>query len=109
MTTARHRARSPRAGAGEWVLLTYRLPREPSTLRSAVWRKLRKLGVAQIGDGLVGLPTGPRSREQLEWVAEEVTDAGGAAGMWLAPRRPAPTKTSWSRRWPPPAAPSTRH
>jgi hypothetical protein len=72
---------------GEWVLLTYRMPREPSTPRSAVWRKLRKLGVAQIGDGLVALPAGPRSREQLEWVAEEVTDAGGVAGMWLA--RPA--------------------
>lgn len=78
---------SARAGASEWVLLTYRLPREPSTPRSAVWRKLRKLGVVQIGDGLVALPAGPRSREQLEWVAEEVTDAGGVAGIWLA--RPA--------------------
>lgn len=76
-----------RDGPGEWVLLTYRLPREPSTPRSAVWRKLRKLGVAQIGDGLVALPAGPRSREQLEWVAEEVTDAAGVAGIWLA--RPA--------------------
>jgi hypothetical protein len=69
------------------VLLTYRLPREPSTPRSAVWRKLRKLGVVQISDGLVALPAGARTREQLEWVAEEVTDAGGTAGIWLA--RPA--------------------
>jgi len=69
------------------VLLTYRLPREPSTPRSAVWRKLRKLGVAQISDGLVALPAAARTREQLEWVAEEVTDAGGIAGIWLA--RPA--------------------
>src|SRR5262249_3910021 len=53
----------------------------------AVWRKLRKLGVVQISDGLVGLPAGARTREQLEWVAEEVTDAGGTAGIWLA--RPA--------------------
>ncbi len=74
-------------GPGEWVLLTYRLPREPSTPRSAVWRKLRKLGAAQISDGLVALPAGARAREQLEWVAEEVTDAGGSAGIWLA--RPA--------------------
>jgi hypothetical protein len=65
-------------------LLTYRLPREPSTPRSAVWRKLRKLGVAQISDGLVALPAGARSREQLEWVAEEVTDAGGTAAIWIA-------------------------
>jgi len=72
---------------GEWVLLTYRLPREPSTPRSAVWRQLRKLGAAQISDGLAALPSGARSREQLEWLAEEVTDAGGTAGIWLA--RPA--------------------
>jgi hypothetical protein len=78
---------SAHAGCGEWVLLTYRLPREPSTPRSAVWRKLRKLGVAQISDGLVALPAAARTREQLEWVAEEVTDAGGTAGIWLA--RPA--------------------
>jgi len=66
------------------VLLTYRLPREPSTPRSAVWRKLRRLGVAQISDGLVALPAAARTREQLEWVAEEVTDAGGTAAIWLA-------------------------
>jgi predicted amidohydrolase len=80
-------APGPAPRTGEWVLLTYRLPREPSTPRSAVWRKLRKLGVAQISDGLVALPAGARNREQLEWVAEEVTDAGGTAAIWLA--RPA--------------------
>src|SRR5215469_4454048 len=80
-------APGPAPRAGEWVLLTYRLPREPSTPRSAVWRKLRKLGVAQISDGLVALPAAARTREQLEWVAEEVSDAGGTAGIWLA--RPA--------------------
>ena len=67
-----------------WVLLCYRLPREPSTPRIAVWRKLERLGVARIGDGLVGLPDGNRTREQLEWVAEEITDAAGTATIWLA-------------------------
>jgi hypothetical protein len=70
--------------AGQWVLLSYRLPREPSGPRTAVWRKLRSLGVAQISDGLVALPAGPRTREQLEWVSEEVIDSGGSAGIWLA-------------------------
>jgi hypothetical protein len=72
---------------GEWVLLTYRLPREPSTPRSSVWRKLRRLGVAQLGDGLVALPADARTREQLEWIADEVREAAGTAGVWLA--RPA--------------------
>jgi hypothetical protein len=65
------------------VLLAYRLPRVPSTPRSAVWRKLKRLGVAWLGDGLVALPADPRTREQLEWVAEEVTDHGGEATVWL--------------------------
>lgn len=64
------------------MLLTYRLPREPSTPRIAVWRKLRRLGVAQLADGLVALPEDARTREQLEWVAEHVLDAGGEAVLW---------------------------
>jgi hypothetical protein len=69
--------------AEDWVLLAYRLPRVPSTPRSAVWRKLKRLGVAWLGDGLVALPADPRTREQLEWVAEDVTDHGGEASVWL--------------------------
>lgn len=67
-----------------WLLLTYRLPREPSTPRSSVWRKLRRLGVAQLADGLVALPEDARTREQLEWIAEEVLGAGGRAMLWHA-------------------------
>ena len=77
-------ARRAAGPAGEWVLLSYRLPREPSGPRTAVWRKLKRLGVAQVSDGLVALPAGPRTREQLEWVSEEVIDAGGTATIWLA-------------------------
>ena len=67
----------------EWVLFAYRLPREPSAPRVMVWRKLRRLGVAQILDGLVALPADARTREQLEWLAEEVLEAGGEAWVWL--------------------------
>lgn len=66
------------------MLLTYRLPREPSTPRASVWRKLRRLGAAQLADGLVALPEDARTREQLEWIAEEVLGAGGTAMLWLA-------------------------
>src|SRR5215211_8546861 len=67
-----------------WVFLAYRLPREPSTPRISVWRELRRLGVAQVGDGLVALPHDARTREQLEWIADEVVEAGGEASIWLA-------------------------
>src|SRR5947209_11015496 len=66
-----------------WVLLAYRLPRDPSTPRSALWRKLRQLGVAQVLDGLAALPLDARNREQLEWLAEEVAEVGGEATIWV--------------------------
>jgi hypothetical protein len=45
---------------------------------------LRRLGVVQVLDGLVGLPADARTREQVEWLAEEVLEAGGQATVWLA-------------------------
>jgi hypothetical protein len=67
-----------------WALLAYRVPREPSTPRIAVWRTLKRLGVAQIGDGLVALPADSRTVEALEWVADDVVQAGGTATLWRA-------------------------
>ena len=66
-----------------WVLLAYRLPRDPSTPRSALWRKLRRLGAVQVLDGLAALPLDARNREQLEWLADEVIEAGGEATIWV--------------------------
>ena len=66
-----------------WVLLAYRLPREPSTPRIALWRRLRRLGAAQVMDGLVALPLDARNREQLEWLADQVREASGEASIWL--------------------------
>lgn len=80
------------AGApGQWVMLSYRMPREPSTRRIAVWRKLKRLGVGQLADGLVALPADARTREQLEWIADEIIEGGGTASIWLA--RPATVAT----------------
>jgi hypothetical protein len=75
------------SSAGEWVLLSYRLPREPSGPRTTLWRRLRRLGAAQLADGVVALPADARTREQLEWLADDVLAADGTAGIWTA--RPA--------------------
>ncbi|NJP92471.1 chromate resistance protein [Nonomuraea sp. FMUSA5-5] len=66
------------------MLLAYRIPRQPSTLRITIWRKLDRLGVARLGDGLVALPADARTREQLDWIAEEIGEMGGSATVWLA-------------------------
>src|SRR5438094_2848941 len=70
----------------EWVLLAYRLPREPSTPRIALWRKLRRLGAVQLVDGLVALPADAATIEAFDWLAEEVVEAGGEA--WTFQARP---------------------
>lgn len=64
--------------------MSYRIPREPSTPRIAVWRRLKRLGVAQIGDGLVGLPFDATTKESLEWVANMIEESGGRATIWIA-------------------------
>jgi hypothetical protein len=81
-----------------WVLLAYRLPREPSTPRIAVWRRLRRLGALQLVDGLVALPLDPQTRESLEWVADEVEQAGGEATVWVAEPAASTDERSLARR-----------
>jgi hypothetical protein len=73
--------------------MVYRMPREPSTPRIAVWRKLRRLGAVQLGDGVVTLPETAETLEQFEWLAEEVTEAGGEALVWSG----APTSAAQER------------
>src|SRR5262249_49952115 len=72
------------AGSRDWVLLAYRLPREPSTPRIGVWRKLKRLGVVQIVDGLVAVPDSAANSEQLGWIANDVLDAAGEVTLWTA-------------------------
>ncbi len=67
-----------------WVLLAYRLPREPSGPRVTVWRKLRRLGAVQLVDGLVALPANAATVEAFGWLADEVIEAGGESWTWQA-------------------------
>jgi len=41
-----------------WLLLVYRVPPEPSRLRSAVWRRLKSLGAIYLQNSAAALPTG---------------------------------------------------
>ncbi len=65
-----------------WVLLIYRIPREPSRHRVAVWRKLKDLGALYLQDGVAALPKDAMTREQLEWLQLRVKEAGGEATLW---------------------------
>ena len=65
-----------------WVLLVYRIPREPTASRAAVWRKLKRLGALLLHDAVWVLPATPWTREQFQWLAVEIGELGGEAYLW---------------------------
>ena len=67
-----------------WLILIYRLPREPSRPRVAAWRKLKMLGALYLQDGVAALPEDAVTREQLEWLQVQIREANGEAVLWEA-------------------------
>jgi hypothetical protein len=67
-----------------WLLLVYRIPREPTAGRVYVWRKLKQLGAVAIQDAIWVLPHNARTQEQFHWLAAEVTELKGEAMLWEA-------------------------
>ena len=65
-----------------WVLLVYKIPREPTASRAAVWRKLKRLGALLLHDAVWVLPATPWTREQFQWLAVEISELGGEAHLW---------------------------
>jgi hypothetical protein len=67
-----------------WLLLVYRIPREPTAGRVFVWRKLKQLGAVALQDAVWVLPATPRTQEQFQWLAAEITELKGEAILWDA-------------------------
>jgi hypothetical protein len=67
-----------------WLLLVYRIPREPTAARVFVWRKLKALGAVALQDAVWVLPRTPRTQEQFQWLAAEITELQGDALLWQA-------------------------
>ncbi len=65
-----------------WLLLVYRIPREPTAGRVYVWRKLKQLGAISIQDAVWVLPGTPRTQEQFQWLASEIVELGGEASLF---------------------------
>ena len=65
-----------------WVLLVYKIPREPTSSRAAVWRKLKRLGALLLHDAVWVLPATAWTREQFQWLTVEIGELGGEAYLW---------------------------
>ena len=65
-----------------WLLLAYKVPRDPSAGRVYVWRKLKKLGAIALQDAVWVLPSTPQTLEQFRWLAAEINEMQGEATLW---------------------------
>lgn len=75
---------SPAPPAQTWLLLLYKVARQPSARRVSIWRKLKRLGALLLHDAVWVLPDTTRTREQFQWLAAEIGEQGGAAVFWQA-------------------------
>jgi DNA-binding transcriptional regulator PaaX len=68
----------------KWLLLVYKIPREPSVHRVSIWRKLKQLGAILLHDAVWVLPARPQTREHFQWLASEITELGGEASIFVS-------------------------
>ncbi len=71
----------------DWIVITYRLPAEPSRHRVAVWRELRKTGAISLQQATWAVPARPHLVEGIDRAAELVKRAGGEAIVFEAAPR----------------------
>ncbi|MGE3140731.1 MAG: Chromate resistance protein ChrB [Thermoleophilia bacterium] len=60
-----------------WTVVTYRLPKDDSRARVAVWRQVRRSGALHLQQSVVALPDGPAFAEDLEELRATITEVGG--------------------------------
>jgi hypothetical protein len=72
------RGSSDPAADERWLLLIYRVPRDSSRARVAVWRDLKRLGGLYIQQAVCVLPDRPDVRESVERVRERIDELGGS-------------------------------
>lgn len=62
-----------------WLLLTYKVPPEPSAKRIAIWRKLKGMGAVYLQNGVCLLPKTDDHQRRLKVVENDVAATGGEA------------------------------
>src|SRR5262245_14477556 len=76
----------------EWLCLLFVLPAKRAHARVQAWRRLQRAGAVLLKNSAYVLPASPESREDFEWIKQEVVSSGGQA-IVLAARAPdAPTE-----------------
>jgi hypothetical protein len=65
--------------ASAWLLMTYKVPAEPSKLRVGIWRRIRGMGAVYLQNSVCVLPTSADHQRQLRMVQSDIEKGGGEA------------------------------
>ena len=65
-----------------WLILVHHFPKRPGSLRMKIWRRLQRIGAITIKNSLYVLPSNDQTREDFEWLLQEII-TGGAEGAIL--------------------------
>jgi len=64
-----------------WILLIHSIPPRPNYLRVKIGRRLQKVGAVAVKNSVYALPRTEGAREDLEWIAHEISSDGGEAQL----------------------------
>lgn len=70
---------NPKMEPSAWLLMTYKVPAEPSKLRVGIWRRIRGLGAVYLQNSVCVLPTSADHQRQLRMVQSDIEQGGGEA------------------------------
>ena len=68
-----------KSASANWLLLIYRVPQEPTRLRSTVWRRIKSLGAIYLQNSAAALPASAANERALRKLRREILDMSGTA------------------------------
>ena len=68
----------------EWLCLLFLLPTKRAHARVQAWRRLQRAGAVLLKNSAYVLPASAETREDLEWIKQEIVSSGGQAMMLVA-------------------------
>jgi hypothetical protein len=64
-----------------WLVLVYRVPREPTRLRAGVWRRLKQIGAVYLQNSVAALPWSSAHERALRSLRKDIGELGGTAQL----------------------------
>lgn len=65
----------------QWLILAYKVPTEPTRIRTAVWRQVKALGCLHLQQAVWLLPKNPQTEAELQKLSARIEEMGGEASL----------------------------